>query len=262
MQQASDFLEETNCLYELVKEIDESTFEASTLFKNWSVNDILVHLHFWNKNAYSSVNAPEEFDTMMKQFFSAIETGKLRPYENKVIKERGFELLELWYELSLKIADDFLTIDPKQRVKWAGPDMSARTCISARQMEVWAHGQAIFDMLGKKRSETDRIKNIVVLGINAFGWSHHVHVLEVPEEMPYLRLSAPSGEIWEYGNKQNENSIIGSAVEFGRVVAQTRNIADTSLNITGDIAKIWMENAQCFAGPPETPPPAGLRKRS
>lgn len=262
MQQAYDFLEETDILFNLLDSLEGEKFEQKTLFKKWTINDILVHLHFWNKNAHAALNEPEKFDGMMEQFFSAIQTGTLRPYENKIVHERGRDLLKAWYQLSKEISANFSTVDPKLRVKWAGPDMSARTCISARQMEVWAHGQAIFDLLDQDRQESDRIKNVVMLGINAFGWSHSVHGIEVPTEMPFLKLKSPSCEVWEFGNVSNEERIEGEAVEFSQVVAQTRNIADTNLNVIGKISKTWMKNAQCFAGPPEKPPEPGKRKRS
>lgn len=261
MEQATHFFEESNVLYTLIAKLDEADYERKTLFKNWSINDILVHLHFWNMSADLSLNKPDEFEAMMKQFFSAIQTGKLRPHENSVIEERGKDLLKLWFKLSKKIENDFSAVDPKQRLKWAGPTMSARTCISARQMEVWAHGQAVFDLLGEDRTESDRIKNIVVLGINAFGWTHQVHKLSLPETMPRVHLKSPSGAEWVFGEEDNSQSITGNAFEFAQVVTQTRNIADTHLKINGDAALNWMSHAQCFAGPPEMPPVPGLRKK-
>jgi hypothetical protein len=54
----------------------------------------------------------------------------------------------------------------------------------------------------------------------------------------------------------------GSAVEFAQVVTQVRNVADTDLEVIGSNAARWMENAQCFAGPPETPPAKGARHKS
>lgn len=262
MQQANDFIKESEILFKLLSGLDDSQFEQPTLFKSWTINDILVHLHFWNMNAHASLNKPDEFDQMMASFFSAIQIGKLRPYENKVIKERGLKLLQKWYELSQKLGGDFSHVDPKLRVKWAGPDMSARTCISARQMEVWAHGQAIFDLLGKDRPESDRIKNVVILGVNAFGWSHLVHELPMPDEMPHLKLIAPSGDTWKFGEVLNPNIISGQAIEFSQVVTQTRNVADTELNVIGEVSQVWMENAQCFAGPPEKPPTPGERSKT
>lgn len=262
MQQAHDFLDETKVLFKLLENLDEVEFDKPTLFKDWTINDILVHLHFWNQNADASLNSPEKFDEMMERFFSAIQTGKLRPYENKVIKERGHKLLEVWYELSQNLGTDFAIVDTKLRVKWAGPDMSARTCISARQMEVWAHGQTIFDLLGQDREETDRIKNVVILGINAFGWTHQVHKLPIPETMPLVKLISPSGAQWLFGDENKTQFIEGKAEDFAKVVTQTRNIADTNLVVVGDAAINWMQHAQCFAGPPEKPPAPGMRKKA
>ncbi|NDH74910.1 MAG: hypothetical protein EBY53_10395 [Rhodobacteraceae bacterium] len=107
--------------------------------------------------------------------------------------------------------------------------------------------------------DTDRIENIMILGVNTFGWSHMVQGFDVPDQRPYLKLTAPSGQIWEYGDVDMENAVIGSAVSFAQVVTQTRNVADTDLQMTGDVAQRWMETAQCFAGGKEPPPNQGAR---
>lgn len=257
MQQATDFLEESEVLIKLLSDLKEDAFNTSTQFKGWTINDILVHLHFWNLGADMSLNDPDAFTSMFEELFGALKAGKLRDHENGKVKERGRALLNAWVEHSRDMGSRWQEVDPKTRVKWAGPDMSVRSSMSARQMEVWAHGQAIFDLLGKDRPESDRISNIVMLGINAFGWSHKVHGFDVPETMPTVSLTSPSGEIWKYG--ESESHITGSAVEFCQVVTQTRNIADTDLRVSGDTASRWMEHAQCFAGPPNKPPAPGVR---
>ena len=257
MQQAADFLEESNVLIELVNGLENVQFEQQTQFKNWTINDILVHLHFWNLGADLSLNDPDAFTAMFEELFGALKAGRLRDHENGKIVDRGKDLVEAWSAHSRDMGKRWQNVDPKTRVKWAGPDMSVRSSMSARQMEVWAHGQAIFDMLGKDRPESDRIKNIVVLGINAFGWSHKVHGLEIPETMPTVSLVSPSGEVWTFG--EGKEQIEGSAVEFCQVVTQTRNIADTNLSMSGKIAQTWMAKAQCFAGPPNPPPAPGAR---
>ena len=73
----------------------------------------------------------------------------------------GKFLLNEWWDSCLELEKIYSKTDPKLRVKWAGPEMSARSSITARQMETWAHGQEIFDCLGVKRVEGDQIKNIV-----------------------------------------------------------------------------------------------------
>ena len=76
---------------------------------------------------------------------------------------------------------------------------------------------------------------------------------DAPQPMPQLILTAPSGEIWTYG-EAGDDRVEGLAEEFCQVVTQTRNVLDTSLKTTGPNAAEFMRIAQCFAGPPETPP--------
>ena len=261
MEQAAHFLEESRTLHAILKDLSEDEFERPTQFKGWTVNDILVHLHFWNMGADLSLNDADAFSAMFEKLHGALKAGNLRQHENSEVKHRGSELVSHWHELFTDMGTRWGKIDPKQRVKWAGPDMSVRSSISARQMETWAHGQALFDLLGKTREEHDRIRNIVILGVNAFGWSHKVRGVEPKGPMPQLSLTSPSGQLWTFGETGPSGEIEGSAVEFCQVVTQTRNIADTNLKVSGEVANFWMKNAQCFAGPPEAPPAPETRFR-
>jgi uncharacterized protein (TIGR03084 family) len=171
----------------------------------------------------------------------------------------GPALLTAWIGGAQATAAHFASADPKARLKWVGPDMSAISSISARLMESWAHGQAVYDMLGLERTDTDRIGNIARLGVNTFGWNYQTRKMPVPDARPYVRLIAPSGAVWEYGTADDAERIEGSATEFCQVVTQTRNIADTALRVTGAVAAEWMAMAQCFAGPPNDPPAPGTR---
>jgi uncharacterized protein (TIGR03084 family) len=137
--------------------------------------------------------------------------------------------------------------------------MSARSSISARLMETWAHGQAVYDRLGVVRVDAERIRNVAVLGVNTFAWTFRNRGLEVPGPAPRVRLEAPSGVWWEWNPQVGPDLVEGSATEFCQVVAQTRAWADTSLRVEGAVARRWMEIAQCFAGPPEDPPEPGTR---
>ena len=257
MEQAVHFLQESEALFDLVTELSDGQLETPTQFKQWTINDILVHLHFWNQGADLALTDPDAFTIMFEALHGALKNGNLRDHENGIIKERGHDLVAKWSELFRDMGKRWQQVDPKTRVKWAGPDMSARTSISARQMETWAHGQAIFDILGQERKDEDRIANIVMLGVNAFGWSHKVHGIDFPEIMPAITLTSPSGQQWRYGG--DNGMISGTATEFCQVVTQTRNINDTSLQMKGDVATRWMQHAQCFAGPKETPPAPGIR---
>lgn len=260
MEQAQDFLDESEALAAILSDLPDADYNRPTQFKGWTVNDVLVHLHFWNEAADLSLTDPDQFQVMLQGLMGALGSGSLRDHENDNVKERGNALLAAWMALYRDMGPRWTKLDPKTRVAWAGPSMSVRSSMTARQMETWAHGQEIFDLLGLQREEQDRIRNVVVLGVNTFGWTFKVNGLEVPETMPQVSLTLPSGAAAEFG-EPGDNRISGSAVEFAQVVTQTRNIADTSLSVAGPVATQWMEKAQCFAGPPETPPAPRSRHR-
>lgn len=261
MKQSLDFQEECDVLANVLSGLDASDWTRKTQFKGWTVNDVLVHLHFWNGVADLSLLAPETFDNLMTDALPAFQAEGMRPFENAHVKERGQDLFAAWQARREDMALRWRDLNEKTRLKWAGPDMSAKSMMTARQMETWAHGQEIFDLMGHAQPQSDRIQNIVVLGVNTFGWSHKVNQIDVPETLPELRLTAPSGAVWSYGDPDSGELISGDAVHFAQVVTQTRNIADTELSVRGPTASRWMEIAQCFAGPPETPPAQGARFR-
>lgn len=257
MPQALDFLDESKALHALIAPLDDAAFGQATAFKGWTINDVLRHLHYWNWMAWLQLNDEALLVAQMKEIARA---GGMRPVETAHVDgAAGQDLVAIWIEQAEATAAAFTDADPKARLKWAGPDMSARSSITARLMETWAHGQEVYDQLGVVRENADRIRSIVVLGINTFGWTFRNRKLDVPEPMPFVSLTAPSGEVWTYGEPSEAERIEGRADEFAQVVTQTRNIADTELKVTGPVATQWMGFAQCFAGAPENPPAPGMR---
>ena len=261
LKQANHFYKESKNLYKVLKKLHDSDFEKKTLFKQWSFNAIIRHLHVWNYAAYLSLKDTLdwiEFSRKVNNFFSG--NKQIKEFEKEILGDlKGTELLKTWKEFFNKLSESFKHQNPKRRVKWVGPDMSVISSISARHMETWAHGQAIFDALGLTRKNTDSILNIVIIGNNTFKWTYNVNRIDVPDKIPYLKLISPSGKIWKFNEFQKNNRIEGKAEEFCQVVTQVRNFKDLNLNIVGPIANHWMSIAQCFAGKPEKPPSPGSR---
>jgi uncharacterized protein (TIGR03084 family) len=261
LQQALDLQTESDALYELLKPLKDEDFERKTQFKDWTINDVMQHLHYFNYAADLSLNDEDGILKLLGDLKAAYDRGEtMLTYTNEQLNGvKGQALLELWHDYYTGMLDNFHKVDPKMRVKWAGPDMSVLSSISARLMETWSHAQEIYDLLGVVREDKDHIKNIVVMGNNTFGWTFINRGEEVPANRPYLKLTAPSGAVWEFNDPQDDNYVEGLATEFCQVVTQTRNIGDTCLKVVGDTANTWMEVAQCFAGPARTPPATGSR---
>ena len=260
LDQALDFQAESDTFFELLNVLTEQDWSRTTQFKGWTINDVLAHIHLGNYLADLSLQDSQAFLDCI-QTFGRGSPNRLQATHAWLGGLRGRALLERWRAFYTDMAGRFASVDPKLRVKWVGPDMSVRSSISARQMETWAHAQAVYDVLGRERTATDRLKNIAVMGINTLAWTFRNRGLPVPAAPPHVRLRAPSGEVWEWQPADERNTVQGQALEFCQVVTQVRNIADTSLQTRGDTATAWMSIAQCFAGPPENPPPPGSRFR-
>jgi len=259
-----DFLEECRSIERLLEAQSDLDFTTPTLFKAWTVGDIIGHLHLWNIAADLSLTQADEFQKFVTMAMSAIAQGQSHQEMQSAYfaGQSDADIYAAWRDYYPAMAARFAAANPEQRVKWVGPDMSAASSIIARQMEHWAHAQAIFDVFSTERINQDRLKNVVHIGVTTYSWSFKVNGLDPIKPKPYLRLIAPSGEVWEWNTPQSDNRIDGRAEDFAQVVTQCRNIADTTLQLTGATAQKWMRIAQCFAGAAETPPPKGARHKA
>lgn len=260
MQASLDFKAECDQIDALLSGLHEADFARATRFKGWTIGEITEHLHLFNIAADASLAGKSAFDAFCTKILPHMAKGHRTLQREWFGNQSAQKTYAAWRNLYPEMSLRFANAEPDDRVLWFGPDMSVTSCIIARQMEHWAHAQAIFDVLGAVRENADRLRNVAHIGVTTYSWSHKVNGEMPPKPKPYVRLIAPSGAIWEWNEPQDDNCVEGMAEEFAQVVTQCRNVADTSLNMTGETASHWMEIAQCFAGPPETPPAPGTRK--
>ena len=160
------------------------------------------------------------------------------------------ELLDWWRASRSHLVEASLLTDPSARVPWFGPPMSARSFVSARIMEVWAHGQDVADSLGVEPARTDRLRHVAHLGVGARAFSYAIRSKEPPAEPVRVELRAPSGDTWDWGPQDCASRVTGPALDFCLVVTRRRAHWSTGLSVIGDPAREWMDIAQAFAGPP------------
>jgi uncharacterized protein (TIGR03084 family) len=235
------------------------------LFKAWTVDDIVRHLHMGDRMGLASATDPEAFRALLDDIRARRAEGMTRLEETRQRLDglAGPDLLLRWRETLDRLCDALAEKAPDARLVWAGPDMGVGMFTTARQMEIWAHGQAIYDLLGVERpAPSPRLRNIAEIGVRTFGWAYRNRGLPVPATRPFIDLETPFGDRWTWNTPSPDETVTGDAFAFCQVVTQTRNAADTSLQISGPTARHWMRIAQCFAGPPETPPAPGSRYRS
>jgi uncharacterized protein (TIGR03084 family) len=261
LEESQDLRAEANELHEFLATLREEDWGRPTGFQGWTPWDVVSHLHFFDRFSLVALEGEEAFAARRKHFVESVSSGLSGAEITR--RELGelapAELLERWRDGYRELATQLGACEPKRRLPWFGPDMGVRMFTTARLMETWAHGQEIYDLMRVKRTATDRIRNIAVIGVKTFGWTFVNRRLEVPGPPPYVRLVAPSGAIWEWNEPGDEEFVRGDALDFCHVVTQGRNIADTQLEVGGDIANQWMSIAQCFAGGAADPPKPGER---
>jgi uncharacterized protein (TIGR03084 family) len=127
--------------------------------------------------------------------------------------------------------------------------MSLASFLTARLMETWAHGVDISDALGKPIVTSARLKHVCHIGFLARPNSYRSRGLAVPEADIAVRLTAPDGSTWSWGNDAAPESITGTGLDFALLVTQRRHVDDTALVADGVLARQWTTFAQAFAGP-------------
>ena len=126
--------------------------------------------------------------------------------------------------------------------------MGSKSFLTSRLIEVWAHGQDIWDAVGASRAASARIRHVAQMGAVTWGWSHLVRGDQPPDGDVRVELSAPSGADWAKGADNAPASASGPAEDFCLVVAQRRHVAGTDRTLVSEPAADWMNKTQSFAG--------------
>ena len=258
-QICSDLTWEQENLDALVSGLDAAGWEAVTGCDGWTVKDEICHLAYFDFTARLASTDPDAFTQHMIEDLGQIKSMD-EATEITLAKGRGMpvaDLLSWWREERRRLIEALAALNPKDRLPWYGPPMSALSFATARLMETWAHGQDVYDVLDKKRPVSPGLRHIAHLGVKTFGWSFSVRGMEVPDTPVRVELTAPTGESWTWGDATIGEKIAGPAEDFCLVVTQRRHVDDTAIVCTGDTARQWMLVAQAFAGPPDNGPAAG-----
>jgi uncharacterized protein (TIGR03084 family) len=251
-----DLVAEQNSLDDVVAHLTIEQWRRATASPGWSVFDQVAHLAYFDDRASIALSDPERFrrdlDEMLaraaNESIDEITLGPLRSLPPT-------DLMALWRENRRRLNSDANALTEESRVAWYGPSMGAKSFLTARLMETWAHGVDIVDSLGVTQEPTDRLRHVAQLGFITRQWSYSVRGETMPPGTVRLELTSPDGAAWYWGPDDAADSIEGSAEEFCLVVTQRRHPSDTSLR-AGDLGTHWLQRAQAFAGAPsEGPPP-------
>lgn len=242
-----DLTAEHAALDAIVAPLSEAEWKRDTPSVGWTIQDEIGHLEYFDGTATLALVDPEAFNASVEGLLAHLGEGDPTLREARAM--RGAELLDRWRAGRATLLDELRRTDPKSRVPWYGPPMSAVSFATARLMETWAHGQDVVDALGVSREATDRLRHVAQIGVRARPFSYVTNGRNAPDGEVRVELLAPSGEVWTW-NESATDRVTGDALDFCLVVTQRRHVDDTGLVVEGPLAEDWIAIAQAFAGPP------------
>jgi uncharacterized protein (TIGR03084 family) len=256
---AQDLAAEHQALDEIVADTTPEQWELATASPGWTVRDQIGHLAYFDRTATTAILHPDDFQVARDQLFAAALSDPGAADELTLGPARAMtsdELLAHWRQGRTALLSAAAGLGPGDRVVWYGPSMSARSFLTARLMETWAHGQDVADALGVRRPATDRLTHVAQLGVITRGWSYLNRGEEPPDVEVFVELVTPSGQVRTWGDPAASEVVRGPLEDFCLVVTQRRAVDATALQVQGAAAKGWMQRAQAFAGPPTDGPGA------
>jgi uncharacterized protein (TIGR03084 family) len=244
---AGDLAAESAVTRALVAGLDQAGWRTPTPAAGWDIADQISHLAYFDEVTVRSAVHPEEF---LAELAAAGDTVDPDAIAARFRDRTGAQLLA-WFDLArADLLGTFAELDPRARLPWFGPAMSAASSLTARIMETWAHTQDIADALGVTREPTQRLRHVAHIGVGARAFSYAVHGKTQPPVPVRVELTAPDGTLWTWGPQDAENRVTGPALDFCLLVTQRRHRDDLALAIDGPAATEWMAIAQAFAGAP------------
>jgi uncharacterized protein (TIGR03084 family) len=256
-----DLIDEQEALDAVVAPLSAEQWARASASPRWSVGDQIGHLTYFDGTAALAINDPEAFRTHRDDLVRNLSDAELVTLGASRAMSPA-ELVAAWRRNRETLAAAARMLIDGSRVEWYGPSMSAKSFLTARLMETWAHGQDVVDAIGGIRPPTDRLRHIAQLGVITRGWSYANRGLSVPDGEVRVELTGPSGDLWTWGPAGAAASIAGPAEDFCLVVTQRRHVDDTTLEVHGDVARDWMLKAQAFAGAATDGPQPGTRAPS
>src|SRR4249920_1053477 len=192
---AADLAAESAVTRALVAGLTEAGWHTPTPAAGWDIADQISHLAYFDEVTLQSALRPEQFKAELAE---AEASGGIHPDAIAVrFRDRSGSQLLGWFDSArAELLNTFKNLDPRARLPWFGPAMSAASSLTARIMETWAHTQDIADAVGAR------------------AFSYAVHGKSVPAAEIRVELTGPDGTAWTWGPDQAENRISGPALDF------------------------------------------------
>ncbi|SDZ35871.1 TIGR03084 family protein [Amycolatopsis xylanica] len=259
-------------LDEAVAGLDSRGWRSPTPAEGLTIACQIAHLNWTDELVLRAIASPAEFAGGTEGVLAppdatdAINAGA--EFVNAGTRQRSEwpkdKLLAAWRDSAAELSRTLRALPRGTRIPWFAPrPLSAAAMASSRLMEIWAHGQDVFDALSLTREPTRRLMHVARLGVRSRDFAYQLRGMVPPEREFRVELRAPGGEVWCWGPEDAAERVEGSALDFALVATQRLHRHDSDLVARGEAPEAWLAIAQAYAGPvgsgrPRLGPPEGL----
>ncbi|MEZ5269285.1 MAG: maleylpyruvate isomerase family mycothiol-dependent enzyme [Microthrixaceae bacterium] len=244
MEILGDLIDEQSALAVIVDRIDDADWLLPTPSPGWTIAHQIAHLTYFDRAAAQAIADP----WVLRGQGRPVPAGP-RGWKSlddltitDLVELPPEELRSQWAEGRELLATAAAPLSDTDRIEWFGPSMSARSFLTARLMEAWAHGQDIIDALTTPTCPTRPVRRPIACDTSKPTWASSPGsgptwcAMPAPATEVAVELVGPTGETWRWGPTDATSRITGPAGDFCAVVTQRRHVTDTDLVLTGDEA--------------------------
>lgn len=244
----SDLAAESEEVDQLVAGLDAAQWNSDTPATGWTVADQIAHLAFIFQLAGTAASEAEAFQALVAEAandFDGAVNAALADYAD----DSPEVLLSRWRAERDTCVKALAAVPAGQVVPWLVNPLPPTILACAGIMELFAHGQDVADALGIRLERTDRIKHLVGFAILTRDFGYQARGLTPPAGEWRFELTAPSGELWEFGPADATQRVSGPATDFCLLVTRRRHRDDLAVTASGADAEHWLDIAQAYRGP-------------
>ncbi len=233
----ADLAAEHAVLDTVVADLDEAAWDTPSSAAGWTIADQIHHLDVSDRLALASL-AGEAVPKMESD--PVIPALTSRP--------SGVEILASWRATRTEMLERAAEVDSRAVLDWVASSLSARTLVTTRLTECWAHGLDCVVALGVEPVDTDRLRHIVHQSYRVLPYALSLSGVDPPGPLDDLALdlAGPGGEAWWTGRRDAPSVIRGTAGEWCRVAVHRLDVAATSLSATGPLAEVALRVVRTY----------------
>lgn len=232
----------------LVSGLDDASWGRPTPAERWTIAGQIAHLSFIFRLAGLAVTDGQRFKAVSAQAAGDFE-GAVNAALDDYLPNPPSVLLERWRSERNATIEGLGRLDGDTIVPWLVRAIPARVLACAGLMELFGHGQDIFDTLQVRRPKTDRVLPVAWFVTQTWDFGYQARDETPPDTTFRFDLTAPSGAAVRFGPDDATQRISGPAEDLCLLATRRRHRDDLDLTADGPDAERWLDIAQAYRGP-------------